>query len=153
MVKKAKVPAFIDARAMAERRKTLQGSYAFCRLSRLAALLYGPLTDADDIAFHLDFFIDEAGHPAIRGSVQAVLPLLCQRCLQPMSFSLQRDIALRIVECREEIRRLPAGVEPLEITGVSGLRVQDLIEDELLLSMPYAPRHENEHCSSPHAGG
>ncbi|MEY3202416.1 MAG: hypothetical protein RIR70_1966 [Pseudomonadota bacterium] len=78
----------------------------------------------------------------------AVVTLSCQRCLE--AFELPVDISTRILMV-PETRPLPD--EELEIEDFDAipvgreLNLAELIEDELLLSLPLAPRHAE--CAPP----
>jgi len=67
---------------------------------------------------------------------------VCQRCLQPMRwrFRLQPDIAL----VRPDGRPLALGedAERLELDADGLLWPAAVVEDEILLALPLAPRHE-----------
>lgn len=83
-------------------------------------------------------------HPDIWLHLQArtELPLVCQRCLQPVDVPLAVDRSFRFVadeataaaeddEAEEDLLALSRSFDLLE-----------LVEDELLMEMPLAPRHE-----------
>lgn len=83
-------------------------------------------------------------HPEIwmRLQAQVSLPLVCQRCLQPVDVPLAVDRSFRFVadeataaaeddEAEEDLLALSRSFDLLE-----------LVEDELLMEVPLAPRHE-----------
>jgi len=84
--------------------------------------------------------------------VKGAMPLLCQRCLQPFDFGVDIDLRYKIV--RDEAQ-LPApedeGDDEDFLLSQADMPVLELIEDELLLALPMAPRHADDVCAI--AGG
>lgn len=77
-------------------------------------------------------------HLEAAGSV----PLICQRCLQPMQVPVQVDRWFRFV-ANEETAALEDEEADEDVLVVSrSFDLQALIEDELLMEMPAAPRHD-----------
>ena len=72
--------------------------------------------------------------------------LECQRCLSMFDYSLQMENRLRLVETEAEIEAEEAGVDdpdiPDHLLGSSFFDVLELVEDELILALPYVPKHE-----------
>ena len=86
---------------------------------------------------------EQHGRPALRLRVAATLQLTCQRCLGPLEHSLQVDTLLLLFGSESEIAAVPVKAEaPDCIVATREMAVRDLIEEELLLAIPYAPRHE-----------
>ncbi len=73
----------------------------------------------------------------VSGAVHAVVLLQCQTCLSPVQIELKESYSYDIKRQKKESKR-PC----LEIAEDGQLNVIDLIEDELLLSIPTFPRHE-----------
>lgn len=80
--------------------------------------------------------------------VRGTLPLLCQRCLQPFDFGVDIDLRYRIV--RDEAQ-IPAPEDEDDdedfLLSQAEMPVLELIEDELLLALPMAPRHADDSCA------
>lgn len=80
-----------------------------------------------------------AGKRFIEVRAQAEVTLECQRCLQPFVLPL-------LVENRLEVVRSPSELEDDDeterIVGSPKFDVLELIEDELILSLPSVPKHE-----------
>jgi uncharacterized protein len=61
-----------------------------------------------------------------------------------VSVTVEEDIRLWLARSQEEIDALPLTAEgPDGIVASKEMAVRDLVEDELLLALPYAPRHED----------
>jgi uncharacterized protein len=89
---------------------------------------------------------DGFGRPALGLSVSGALELTCQRCLKPMSFPLVVEATLILARSEEEIEAQPVDPDgPDRIVGSREMSVGTLLEDEILLAIPFAPRHER--CS------
>jgi uncharacterized protein len=86
---------------------------------------------------------EELGRRALRLRLNGVLQLTCQRCLEALAFPLRADVTLLLAETQAEIDAeplLPDG--PERVVAEKEMQVHALAEDELLLAIPIAPRHE-----------
>ena len=70
---------------------------------------------------------------------------MCQRCLEPMVHGVTAEALFGIVSSAEDAEQLPERYEPL-IVAERSLFVADLVEDELLLSLPLVPKHAEKDC-------
>lgn len=99
----------------------------------------------------------DAPQPYLRLAVHGSMWLMCQRCLQPYSQHLDVDATYRIVATEEEADEYPLDDDEVEvIVGSRQFNLVDLIEEELLLSLPLVPKHNvcpEVHESSLLAGG
>ena len=72
-----------------------------------------------------------------------MLQLACQRCLGLLAFPLGLDSTLVLARSEAEIEAQPVEPEgPERIVGRKDMEVGVLLEDEILLAIPFAPRHE-----------
>lgn len=100
--------------------------------------------DGGEVAYELDGVRDARGRPSLRVRVRGTLQLRCQRCLEAMPFEVQTDETLVLAGTLAEIHAEPADVDsPDRVVAGKQMPVRDLIEDELILALPYAPRHES----------
>ncbi|KMY86896.1 hypothetical protein BUMB_01439 [Candidatus Paraburkholderia calva] len=84
----------------------------------------------------------EAPQPYLRLAVHGSVWLTCQRCLTPYSRHLDVDAMYRIVATEEEADEYPLDDDEIEvIVGSRQFDLVDLIEEELLLSLPLVPKH------------
>lgn len=84
--------------------------------------------------------------------IEARLWLACQRCLLPMMADVSGDYVLAILQDDSQIGQVDDAEFVLvdEIcpnVGRKMLPLKDLLEDELLLVLPLAPRHDD--CQTP----
>lgn len=83
-------------------------------------------------------------HPEIwlRLRARTVLPLTCQRCLGPVEVAVQVERPFRFVE-DESIAMAQDDQSEEDLLALSrSFDLIELVEDELLMDMPVAPRHE-----------
>jgi uncharacterized protein len=83
-------------------------------------------------------------HPEIwlRLKADALLPLTCQRCLGPVEVPVQVERPFRFVQ-DESIALAEDDQSEEDLLALSrSFDLIELVEDELLMDMPVAPRHE-----------
>ena len=131
----------IDGFEFASAGATQQGVWPLADFPRLRDMI---ATAAGEVAYELSGVRDERGRPALRLQVRGTLPLRCQRCLETMAFEVHTDETLVLAATLEEIHDEPADAHgPNRIVAGREMSLRDLIEDELILAVPYAPRHED----------
>lgn len=130
----------IDGLEFARTGSKLQGAWLVADFPRLRDALHA---DSGSLRYEVQGVPEEQGRPALRLRLDGSLQLVCQRCLAALEFPLRIEASLQLVATQAEL-----DAEPLEAEGaeriVAGreMSVHDLIEDELLLAIPIAPRHE-----------
>lgn len=139
------LPDYIEPRRCAEARARFVGRYALADMPEMAPYLHA---EGGEARFDLRFDIDEEGVRFLNGDIAAALTTLCQRCMEPMAVEFTVNLRLGIVASEAEAGRLPAGYDPLIASGP--VRLQRLVEDELVLNMPMTPKHPAGVCR-PHA--
>lgn len=97
------------------------------------------------VTVELDFGIDDEGHRIISGRIEAELTLQCQRCLGAMQLQVDTEVHLAMVWSESEIASLPERFDGI-VVGEEPGDLFDLVEDELLLALPFAPRHPQGEC-------
>ena len=125
----------------------LEGELNISELGRLHDLLAEAV---GSVSFRLVGRKGGRGEALLSLQVAGRIPLACQRCLAAIPFDLDIDSLLELVPEGEEMSQ-----EELEddtrdfLPVVRELDVAGLVEDEILLALPVAPRHEK--CSLPGA--
>jgi uncharacterized protein len=100
-----------------------------------------------EVVYEVEGMRDERGRPALRLKVRARLDLRCQRCLEALPFEVQADETLVLAATQAEIDAEPADVDAADrVLAAKEMPVRELVEDELILALPYAPRHAG--CSA-----
>lgn len=78
----------------------------------------------------------------LRLQARAVLPLTCQRCLAPVEVPVQVERPFRFVQ-DEALASAEDDQSEVDLLALSrSFDLIELIEDELLMDMPVAPRHD-----------
>lgn len=140
-------PILIDPEAFATGRQVLQGSV---RLDELDERVWSHefLAGKDaDVSFTLKGGCDRRQRLFLDLDVGAGLSLVCQRCVRSMAFRL--DETSRIVLFADEAGLDEAMLSDGELEGMlleKELDVHALIEDQILMALPFSPRHE--HCDN-----
>ena len=137
----ADVPEVLDAWRMVSARREFSGRLPLSALPRLREAL---ADDGGEVAYTLSFDRDALQVPYVELGIEATLPLLCQRTLQPFGFPVslvQRLGLLRAGDDGEEAAEaaLPPGYEALMVDEDGAVRPADLVEDELILAVPVVP--------------
>jgi uncharacterized protein len=132
-----------------------QGSLPLSAMPRvLAELAPEAPADARDALFHWrlrGFTRDEASMAGLSArkrkfmslEVDGVLWLVCQRCLQVTAETLSVRTVLELVHTEAQADAAPLDDDEVDvIVGSSHFNLVELIEDELLLSLPISVKHE-----------
>jgi uncharacterized protein len=136
-----------DAFVFAREGRVLEGTLAVSALERLHDLL---AEVSGEVAFRLEGFKGANGELMLHLEVSGVLPLACQRCLKSVAFDLDVDNLLQLVPEGAELSQEELEDDTRDFLPVAReLNVVDLVEDEILLTLPVAPRHEK--CGLPGA--
>ena len=117
-----------------------QGVWPLKDFQRLRDML---ASEAGEVTYRVQGRRDERGRPALQVKVEGTLQLRCQRCLEPLPFEVKVEDLLVLAATLSEIHAEPADAyAPDRIVAGKEMPVRELIEDELILALPYAPRHE-----------
>lgn len=91
----------------------------------------------------IEFSIGDQGKKLLTGRVSGDLDLICQRCLEPLGTQVSSDLTLAVVWDEEGAKQLPAACDPW-ITGEGEGDLYEILEEELLLSLPVVALHETD---------
>lgn len=136
------LPKYLQPWRMAERGTTLTGQVLLAECERLHDLL-GELTGHVDVT--LKMAKDGEGYCYLQGDLQTELPLTCQRCMSSMRLPLQIRFSLSPVYTESAGQKLPSQYEPL-LLAEDQVPLLQIVEEELLLALPFAPKHEEGGC-------
>ena len=133
-----------DAFGLAARGGSLAGELDAQRQARVAERL-APTKRATRIAWNIVGGRDAGGRPALRVAIEGNLPVLCQRCLQPFELAVAQRTELLLARTEAELEALDQGDAEV-VLAVAPLDALTLVEDEILLSLPFAPSHAEGRC-------
>lgn len=139
---KESLPSKVDPFRFADNATCLHGFLYIKDMQRLCENLQ---SDKGSVEVSLQFDIDEFKIPFLKGNLESQLNLQCQRCLEVFDYKVIDDFTLGIVRTEEQANILPAHYDPLIIQG-SELFIRDVIEDELIISLPIVAMHEPQDC-------
>jgi uncharacterized protein len=146
----------IDAFDFARQGKEISGSLPLVRFARATEGLPPQPRDASgEVQWSARGDTGRHGEPLLHLHVRAGPVVLCQRCMEPFVYPIDAEVSLHLVKSETEI---DAGLGDAaqdaddDVAGtddapekVLGSRHFDLlahIEDELILNIPYVPRHD-----------
>jgi uncharacterized protein len=130
----------IDGFQFASAGATQQGAFPASAFPRLRDLL---ASDAGEVAYTLRGLLDARGRPSLGLRLGGTLQLRCQRCLEPMAFEVRHEGMLVLAATQADIDADPKDTSaPDRVLAGKQMPVRELVEDELLLAVPFAPRHE-----------
>jgi uncharacterized protein len=130
----------IDGFEFASAGANLQGVWPIGDFPRLGDML---AAHEGEVAYELQGVRDARGRLGLHLTVRGKLDLRCQRCLEGLPFEVRSDEVLVLAGTQAEIDAEPADVHsPDRVVAGKEMPVRDLIEDEVILALPYAPRHE-----------
>lgn len=131
----------IDSLEFARTGQKLAGELPIEGLARLRESLYDP---AGAIRFEVKGARDARLRPALVLDITGVLHLQCQRCLGMLDFPLRLSNTLLLGRAEDGGGLDEEDAEWIEASET--LDVAGLVEDEILLGLPYSPRHEEGQC-------
>jgi uncharacterized protein len=137
------LPHIVDFRGLASRGARVAGVVALEKLQRLSAAVVGAQGPAE---VDIQFDRDEMGRHVATLKVSMQVEVECQRCLEPMPVTLEGNSRIAALWSESQIAELPEDVDPL-ITGEE-TDLWLMVEEELLLSLPPYPLHENANCAT-----
>ncbi|HED33461.1 MAG TPA: hypothetical protein ENJ08_04475 [Gammaproteobacteria bacterium] len=120
----------------------IQGKWPIKQLKRVKDSL---MSEEGELQVELKF--DRIGPvPIIYGHIKTELQLKCQRCMQPVTHTVDFSFKLGLVQNEAQMEKLPDDLDPYLVEDDIN-HLPDMLEDELLLALPLVPMHEFE-CSA-----
>jgi uncharacterized protein len=133
---------FIDSVDFARNGKEIRGEIAVSALSRLA----DKLAKSDGTLTYIVSGYHADGRDMLEVSLQGACTLRCQRCLSELEYPVNLVSRLWLLPAD----KLDEAEEDDEVDAIEAeprLDVLALIEEELLLGLPFAPRHPEGECA------
>ena len=91
--------------------------------------------------------VGQRGSLSLQVSISGEVGLTCQRCLGSMPYAVGLERTLYLARNEAELERLDALPDSDAIQAGERLSLVELVEDEVLLSLPLAPMHAEGECS------
>ena len=140
-----KLPS-IDPARFARDASRLTGVMAPAQLPRVAQELFD---ETGAIEYRIEGSVTLKGEPALRVELAIELALACQRCMErlPVKLEVGRTLVLsREVQELESMADEDDDVDSIPL--VASLDLVDLIDQEVMLSVPVSPRHDDGACET-----
>ncbi|MDG2071122.1 MAG: YceD family protein [Pseudomonadales bacterium] len=118
----------------------LEGIIPLDRFDRLINLVQKPYCE---VSVSLGFHRGESKHVSATGTVQAEVRLICQSCLESMTFPIVCKVNVMLLESEDELLELAQHEEGILVEAPVA-RLTDILEDELILSLPMVSRHSGQ---------
>lgn len=131
------LPQEVEPRKFAQRGVELRGSVPVNKLPRL----HDSVVTIGTVEAELQFGLDEQHLKIVTGKAVAVVERQCQRCLNSMEQQVVSEINLAIVWDDEQAKQL-SQYDPW-VVGEEAADLYGIIEEEILLNMPYVCYHEH----------
>lgn len=142
--RRARSGSTLDAFQLARERGVAQGSVDAHALPRVDDVLgEGPAP----IDWRIEGTSDAVGRPALAIDIKGAVPLTCQRCLGDFDWPVDAQTMVLLARDERELAALD-GDSDAEVV-LAGMPVEPLalVEDELVLALPFAPRHADDECT------
>lgn len=136
-----KLPIEIDPFRLAKSGLILEGELPLKTMRRLSEMLHD---DGGSVHVKMSFDVDKVlGTPYVNGEFITSLPLVCERCSEPMQYEVNIQCSLAMVSNERKIESLAEQYEPWVIDNDDPIILSSIIEDELILAIPLIPKHEH----------
>ncbi|CAM3845075.1 23S rRNA accumulation protein YceD [Rheinheimera salexigens] len=146
LMQKLKMPVTLDPVKAAQKRSEYEGFYASETLTRLHESL---LTSQDQVAVRIECSTDQQGLTVLQGSASCEVSVSCERCGQAMDVSLDCNFAYTPVKLGNEaaLDNIPECYDVIERDEHGEINLRQLVEDELILTLPLFPMHDEAACA------
>jgi DUF177 domain-containing protein len=135
----------IDGIEFARAGRTLTGQLEVSSMARVQDSL---VSGEGTIDYTVNGGQNPHGRPLLRVIVKGTLNLRCQRCLGPYAFPV--DICTDLLLLREESEFADVSIDADDtvdgILATPKMDVAAMVEDEIILAIPYAPLHPQGVC-------
>ena len=138
------LPNTLDVRKAAARGVSVDGAISPPDLHRFRELL---VSEEGTIQVRLTLSKDLENRSLVHVDVTAEVQVCCQRCLLPMPVCVVVDNTLAVVWTDEQASHLPRHLDAL-ILAEEACNLWELVEDELILSLPPFNYHDTEVCNN-----
>lgn len=138
------LPKEIDPIQLANEHACFSGTLSFEGMERLLQLIHSP---SGSVHVDLNFGLDMEGTPYISGQIKSTVHLTCQRCLKEMEYLIESEFKLSPIDTLKDAELLSETYDPL-ITNNQPVQLKQIIEDELVLNLPFVVMHERNECTA-----
>lgn len=142
-MQKVKLPISVDSVRAANNKLELDASLDKALLSRLRESTISIHFDVDT---YFSFEVDQQQLRIFKGRASVSVDLICQRCNEPMTYQCEAEFTYCPVHNKEQENNLPDVYEPIYYDENGEVNLHQIVEDELILTLPQIAMHEVEDC-------
>ena len=142
-MQKVKLPISVDPVRAAQKCLELDARIPKSLLSRLAE---STISIQSDINTLFSFEIDQQKLRIFHGKASVAVELICQRCNEPMLYQCEAEFTYCPVHTQEQENKLPDAYEPIYYDENGEVNLHQVVEDELILTLPQIAKHAIEDC-------
>ena len=138
-------PRRLDVKAFARDGGELSANESLSDFARLADLAQGEAGERRvSWAAQGEAGLDFAGAAPLRLGLRAhaVLPMVCQRCLELAEIELQVDRSFRFAADEAQVAELDEECDDDVLVLERHFNLHELVEDELIMALPLVPLHD-----------
>ena len=142
------LPKLVDPRRLADKPVSYQEQIAVFELPRIDELT---ATKEAKVSVDLAFERDEQRRIRVSGQVSGSLGMVCQRCMGIVDISFDQEVDLQVVWTDEQSKAVSREFDPWQVGETANLH--ELVEDEILLTLPVVAKHPEGECQAPEIPG
>ena len=132
------LPSQLKLFNFAKKEISLSGLYQISDFPRISEITSNK---KDNVKVDLSFYLKNNKTPCVDGIIDLDIVLACQRCLDDLSIALKVNFNLAFVRHDQQSEELDSHYE-IYVIEEEELVTNDLISDEILLSIPMVPIHD-----------
>jgi uncharacterized protein len=136
------LPVQVNPFRFAENAKELRGTLLLKNMQRLLPSL---MAEAGEVEVAMQFGTDQQGVRFLKAHYVTDVTLQCQRCMEAFHYGINNEVLAGLVATEAEGNTLPEAYDALIVEG-NNLILADIIEEELIISLPIVPMHAPEQC-------
>jgi uncharacterized protein len=142
-MQKVRIPVMLDPVKSANKKVSYDGVVPGETLTRFQGLLVEPCQSPE---VRVEFGVDEQGISYFAGDAKVAVKVNCERCNTPLAVDILAQFAYAPVTKQQGADDFPGSYEAIEANEFGEVNLHGLVEDELILAMPLAPKHDAEAC-------
>ena len=97
------------------------------------------------IDIELNFDLDDQNRTTVEGTASVSAGVSCHRCAEIVTYPIVADINARIVHDENQAADVSTSFD-VTVCGYGEVEIKTLIEDDLMLAIPWTVCPNNEHC-------
>ncbi|XOD70248.1 MAG: YceD family protein [Sodalis sp. (in: enterobacteria)] len=142
-MQKAKLPLTIDIIPATQKRLNYAAVYTAAQVTRLAKSV---ISVNSDVSATLSCVVNNQELPKISSQANVKVTLLCQRCNQPFEHKIQTTFTFSPFISNKQPHVFQKTHEASYFTDFCKLDLLEIIEDEIIISLPISPMHGFDQC-------